>query len=159
MSVPFVTKLDPSLKPEDRRSGRVATDTSLGLWASHGRPFNIIVHDISLFGFRAEFSSDLEVGDEVGLRAGHSDYVPARIVWVRGRDHGCEFMKAITNEEIDAIVGRGAIIPPMAEIADTEVVEGAENRSGLLHRHVRLLLLVIVAIVALETAVLAHWAF
>lgn len=96
----FVTSLDASAELSRRGAERRLVNTVFAAWSGRGAPFTVIVHNISETGFRAEFASELHVGDEVRLRLGKAGYVSAEVVWRDGWDHGCRFIDPITPEEV-----------------------------------------------------------
>jgi len=96
----FVTHLDASAELNRRDSERRLVNTVVSAWSGRGAPFTVIVHDISETGFRAEFASELHVGDEVRLRLGKAGYVTAEVVWRDGWDHGCRFIAPISPDEM-----------------------------------------------------------
>lgn len=96
----FITHLDASAESNRRDSERRIVNMVFAALSGRGAPLTVVVHDISQTGFRAEFSSELQVGDEVRLRLGSAGYVPAEVVWRDGWDHGCRFGTPILPEEV-----------------------------------------------------------
>lgn len=117
----FVTHLDASAEQNRRSAERRRVSSVFAAWSGRGAPFTVIVHDISETGFRAEFSSELHVGDEVRLRLGGAGYVPAQVVWRDGWDHGCKFLTPILPEEVqEALSTLTPVVDSEAEPAPTD---------------------------------------
>lgn len=123
----FVTHLDASANLNRRDSERRLVNTVFAAWSGRGAPFTVIVHDISETGFRAEFASELHVGDEVRLRLGSAGYVPATVVWRDGWDHGCRFLTPILPDEVQEAMQTLTPVVSRAE-PDAAAGEGDDGR-------------------------------
>jgi hypothetical protein len=124
----FVTHLDASAELNRRDSERRLVNTVFAAWSGRGAPFTVIVHDISETGFRAEFASELHVGDEVRLRLGGAGYVPATVVWRDGWDHGCRFLTPILPDEVQEAM---KTLTPVVGAAEPDTTDGANPDGGL----------------------------
>jgi hypothetical protein len=98
--VPFLAKLDL----DARGSRRLVADRLDALLIGHDRRFDVIIHDMSQTGFLAEFSSELQVGDEVRLNLARIGFVTARVVRKRGLGHGCAFVEPVPLEVVEETI-------------------------------------------------------
>lgn len=148
----FVTHLDASAEANRRDSERRLVNTVFAAWSGRGAPFTVVVHDISETGFRAEFSSELRVGDEVRLRLGAAGYVPAEVVWRDGWDHGCRFTTPIMAEEVrDALQTLTPVVAAEEETVPVAADTGSWfGRPGARRKHRRIALLIVVAVLLAE---------
>lgn len=130
----FVTHLDASAELNRRDSERRLVNTVFAAWSGRGAPFTVIVHDISETGFRAEFASELHVGDEVRLRLGGAGYVPATVVWRDGWDHGCRFLTPILPDEVQAAL---QTLTPVVGDGEANRAADSPGEGGLFGRGAR----------------------
>jgi len=130
----FVTHLDASAELNRRGAERRRVRSVFAAWSERGAPFTVIVHDISETGFRAEFSSELHVGDEVRLRLGGAGYVPAQVVWRDGWDHGCRFLTPILAEEVKEAL---ATMTPVVEREEPGAEAASAEAAGWFGKHAR----------------------
>lgn len=93
--MPFLAKLDLDTNGDARRARRFLANRLDGLLVGNDRRFDVIIHNMSETGFLAEFSSELNPGDIVGLQLARIGFVEARVVRKRGLGHGCEFLVPI----------------------------------------------------------------
>jgi hypothetical protein len=63
----------------------------------------VTVLDVSVGGFRAEVAEDFEEGTEVWLKLPGVEVRRSRVVWVRGRDIGCEFQFPLHERDLDLL--------------------------------------------------------
>jgi hypothetical protein len=154
----FVTNLDASA--DNRRiAERRSVNSVFAAWAGRGGQFTVIVHNISETGFRAEFSSELQVGDEVRLQLGKgAGYVSAEVVWRDGWDHGCRFLTPISSDEVRAAV------ETLTQVVGTDSDESAATPlDGLLSKpkpkssKLRWMLVIVAAVVLAEGYFLVRW--
>jgi hypothetical protein len=108
MTVTFLAKLDVGHVDDARQSKRLFVRRLASLLIGRDHRLDVIVHDISERGFLAEFTSHLQVGDEVRLHVATIGYVRARIVWKRGLGHGCEFAEPVSPGLIGATIATAA---------------------------------------------------
>jgi hypothetical protein len=154
----FVTNLDASA--DNRRiAERRSVNSVFAAWAGRGAPFTVIVHNISETGFRAEFSSELQVGDDVRLQLGKgAGYVSAEVVWRDGWDHGCRFLTPISSDEVRFAV------ETLTQVVGGEPDEPAATPlDGLLAKpkpkggKLCWMVLIVAALLLLEGYLLARW--
>ena len=159
----FVTHLDASSEANRRYAERRLVNTVFAAWSGRGAAFTVIVHNISETGFRAEFSSELRVGDEVRLKLGPAGYAPAEVVWRDGWDHGCRFLAPVSGDNV-----RGAIENLTAVVPAEEEPQAASEHSGKSwlgkrkvpgRKHRRIALLIVAVVVIGEAYLCARMLF
>lgn len=116
------------LMAQDHRTAqpRIKITTTTTLRDQELTPFNVMIHDFSPHGFRFTSDKVFEEGARVrvGLRGAGSE--EARIVWRKGRMHGCSFERQISRERMAAafrasnvVAGRIVGERPAAEVVET----------------------------------------
>jgi len=63
----------------------------------------VTVLDVSTGGFRAEIESGIEEGSEVWLKLPGFEVRRSRVIWVNGKDIGCEFQFPLHSSELDLL--------------------------------------------------------
>lgn len=81
---------------DQRRAEREMIEVSTTLRASGYHGHDIVIRNISTLGFMAEVEDEFTTGDLVRVRLPALGTMPARVVWVRNEQIGCEF-----DHEID----------------------------------------------------------
>ncbi|MEQ1548049.1 MAG: PilZ domain-containing protein [Chakrabartia sp.] len=91
--------------PDDRRKSRapVAIAANLGLGGFHGH--NVIIRDISEFGFKVEADLALTCGAIIRLRIPGLGVVIGRVVWLRGGFIGGEFVNPLNATRLSMVLG------------------------------------------------------
>lgn len=150
----FVTHLDAPTEANRRDAERRLVNMVLAAWSGRGIPFTVIVHNISETGFRAEFSSELRVGDEVRLRLGSAGNAPAEVVWRDGWEHGCRFLVPIRPEDVKAAIE--TLTPVVCNEEEAQARASAPTRGwfgrreGPPRKHRGLALLIVAAFLLVE---------
>lgn len=150
----FVTHLDASTEANRRDAERRLVNTVFPAWSGLGAPFTVIVHNISETGFRAEFSSELRVGDEVKLRLGAAGNAAAEVVWRDGWEHGCRFLTPIRPEDVRAAIETLTPVVSGEEESQPQSAPSSRGwfgrRDGSVGKHRRIALLIVAAFFAVE---------
>ena len=155
--MPFLAKLDLGGVSDARRARRLFAHRLDALLIGHDRRFSVIIHNMSETGFLAEFSSELQIGDEVRLHVARQGYVAARVVWKRGLGHGCEFLEPLPFEVVQETIAASMRFGEESGIAAAERESRVAELSGHRRRvwRERLGALVMLACLLVAVAVLA----
>jgi hypothetical protein len=89
---------------EGRKAERRIVNLAAALRESGAKSSKIVVLDISVGGFRAEAEEPHQQGDEVWLKLTGLEPRRSRVVWVRGKEVGCEFEWPLHPRELEVIV-------------------------------------------------------
>lgn len=93
---------------DGRKAERRIVNLAAALREDGARKTQVVVLDISVGGFRAESSEPMEEGSEVWLKLEGCEAKRSRVVWVKGKDNGCdigcEFETPLHQAELDLIV-------------------------------------------------------
>ena len=91
---------------EDRSAPRVKLTIPAQLRQSGGRPFQTVVHDLSLSGFSATSISRMHVGTVVWLTLPGLEALQAEVVWWEDSMCGCAFSTLLSPIVHDNILAR-----------------------------------------------------
>ena len=89
---------------EGRKAERRIVNLAAALRENGAKTSKIVVVDISVGGFKAEAEEPHQEGDEVWLKLAGLEPRRSRVVWVRGREIGCEFEWPLHPSELEVIV-------------------------------------------------------
>jgi hypothetical protein len=89
---------------EGRKAERRIVNLAAALREAGARTSPIVVHDISVGGFKAEMTDAVEEGTEVWLKIAGFEAKRSRVVWVKGKEAGCEFEAPLHPRELELIV-------------------------------------------------------
>jgi PilZ domain len=89
---------------EGRQSQRRIVNIAAALREDGARTLSVVVHDVSLGGFKAEAPEPLEEGVEVWLKLPGCEARRSRVIWAKDKDVGCEFEQPLHQAELDLIV-------------------------------------------------------
>jgi hypothetical protein len=89
---------------DGRKAERRIVNLAAALRESGATTLRIVVHDISVGGFKAETSEPFEEGSEVWLKLSGVEAKRSRVVWTNGKEIGCEFEWPLHQRELDQIV-------------------------------------------------------
>jgi hypothetical protein len=84
-------------RAQDRRPIRLA-----GTLRLEDRPFDVVIHDLSVSGFRATTVADLRPGDRVAIGSPAIPLREAEVVWTKIGWVGCEFVNPLRDFEVAA---------------------------------------------------------
>ncbi len=65
-----------------------------------GRPYDILIQDLSSSGFRASVPVGLNPGDAILVGTSSFGRHEARVIWVQGTSCGCEFTVPLSEREV-----------------------------------------------------------
>jgi len=108
---------------------RTSVGTATTLRAADRLPLDVIVQDFSPSGFRFTLDRTFPVGTRIriGLRGAGTE--EARIVWSKGRSHGCAFVKQVSRERVAAAFrAQSAIAGRIAHKTDAPAVDDQYRR-------------------------------
>lgn len=89
---------------EDRCSPRTRITIPAQLRASGARPFQTVVHDLSLSGFSATVINRMHVGQVCWLTLPGLESLQAEVIWWEDRTVGCAFQTLLSTIVHDNIL-------------------------------------------------------
>jgi hypothetical protein len=89
---------------DGRRAERRIVNLAAALREEGARTTQIVLHDISTGGFKAETDEPLEDGAEVWLKLTGLEAKRSRVIWSRGKEIGCEFEWPLHQRELEVMV-------------------------------------------------------
>lgn len=89
---------------EGRKAERRIVNLAAALREDGARTATIVVLDISVGGFRAETAEPVEEGSEVWLKVAGCEAKRSRVIWIKGKEAGCEFETPLHPRELELIV-------------------------------------------------------
>jgi hypothetical protein len=89
---------------DGRKAERRIVNLAAALREDGAKTSSVVVHDIAVGGFKAELPEALEEGAEVWLKIPGFEAKRSRVVWVKGREAGCEFEAPLHPRELELIV-------------------------------------------------------
>ena len=89
---------------DGRKAERRIVNLAAALREQGAKSVKIVVVDISVGGFRAEAEEPHQEGDEVWLKLAGLEPRRSKVVWVKGKDVGCEFEWPLHPSELEIIV-------------------------------------------------------
>ena len=88
---------------DGRKAERRIVNIAAALREDGVKTAEVTVIDVSTGGFKAEIDEEIEEGTEVWLKLPGFEIRRSRVVWVRGRDVGCEFQFPLHESELDLL--------------------------------------------------------
>jgi hypothetical protein len=88
---------------EGRKAERRIVNLAAALREDGAKTNPVIVHDIAVGGFKAELPEPVGEGTEVWLKIPGFEAKRSRVIWVKGREAGCEFETALHPRELELI--------------------------------------------------------
>jgi hypothetical protein len=89
---------------DGRKAERRIVNLAAALREQGARSVKVVVVDISVGGFKAETEEPHSEGDEVWLKLPGQEPRRSKVVWLKGKDIGCEFEWPLHPSELEAIV-------------------------------------------------------
>jgi hypothetical protein len=89
---------------DGRKAERRIVNLAAALREEGAKSAKVVVVDISVGGFKAEADTAHQEGDEVWLKLAGVEPRRSRVVWVRGKEIGCEFEWPLHPRELEVIV-------------------------------------------------------
>jgi len=89
---------------DGRKAERRIVNLAAALREAGARNNPVVVHDISVGGFKAAAPEPVEMGAEVWLKLPGFELKRSRVVWTNGNEVGCEFESPLHPSEIDLLV-------------------------------------------------------
>lgn len=89
---------------DGRKAVRRIVNIAAALREQGATTASIVVLDISSGGFKCETPEPLQEGAEVWLKMGGFEAKRSNVVWVRGKEAGCEFESPIHPRDLEAMV-------------------------------------------------------
>ena len=89
---------------DGRKAERRIVNLAAALREQGAKSSKIVVVDISVGGFKAEAEDPHQEGDEVWLKLAGLEPRRSRVIWVRGKEVGCEFEWPLHPRELELIV-------------------------------------------------------
>jgi hypothetical protein len=89
---------------DGRKAERRIVNLAAALREDGVKTLQIIVHDISIGGFKAEVPEPIEEGSEVWLKLSGCEAKRSRVVWIKDKDIGFEFEWPLHQSEIEQII-------------------------------------------------------
>ena len=89
---------------EGRKAERRIVNLAAALREDGATTAQVVVHDISVGGFKAEAPEPMEEGAEVWLKVPGFEAKRSRVIWTKGKEVGCEFEMPLHPRELEQIV-------------------------------------------------------
>lgn len=89
---------------DGRKAERRIVNLAAALREDGAKTAAVVVMDISVGGFKAELADDVEEGTEVWLKVPGCEAKRSRVIWVKGKEAGCEFETPLHPRELELIV-------------------------------------------------------
>ena len=89
---------------DGRKAERRIVNLAAALREQGAKTNPVLVHDISVGGFKAEAAEPIEIGTEVWLKLPGFELKRSRVVWANDKEVGCEFESPLHPSEIELLV-------------------------------------------------------
>jgi hypothetical protein len=89
---------------DGRKAERRIVNLAGALREDGATTLRIVVHDISVGGFKAEPQEPIAEGTEVWLKISGFEAKRSRVIWTKDKEMGCEFEYPLHQRELDQIV-------------------------------------------------------
>ena len=89
--------------PEGRKAERRIVNIAAALREEGVTTTEVTLLDVSIGGFKALMEDTIEEGTEVWLKLPGFELRRSRVVWINGKDVGCEFEAPLHASELDLL--------------------------------------------------------
>jgi hypothetical protein len=88
---------------DGRKAERRIVNIAAALREEGVKTTEVTLLDVSTGGFKAESPTEFEEGSEVWIKLPGFEVKRSTVVWVRGRDIGCEFLMPLHPRELELL--------------------------------------------------------